>query len=157
MKLTSNFLNCDCNLIWLVEKVKDNQLNLAAKCKEPDFLKDLPLNEPILPHLNTCSSRKISTDENSNEGLLIKNVVIGDNTLLKCPTKKENQINRVQWYQNDQIINFNHSTKFHLLSNGSMRIRSLTYKDENIYTCKTADNNLVYNLKVVGKYQMQLD
>ena len=147
LRLTFNPLNCNCNLIWLVEKAKINQINLAAICKQPDLLKDLPLNVPIIPHLNGCSLKEKSL-VNENELIntkLSKNVIIGSSVILNCPTHNS------KWYQNDKAISFNkYSTKFYLYPNNSLKINSLLPKDESTFICGQFNSKFIYDLKVVG-------
>lgn len=126
-----------------------HQINLAATCNNPDFLKDLPLNEPILPHLNTCSFRKNNDKNLANN--LIKNVIIGDNVILNCPIEDVNSFRHLKWFQNNKEINFNHNSKFNLLSNGSINIKSLMPNDKSIYTCRISNKfEIIYDLNVVG-------
>lgn len=151
LALSDNPLNCNCDLIWLLEKARINQLNLAATCRQPDFLSGLPLNVPILPHLKSCPPKSIAkkvADGKSTE--TIKNVIIGDSVVLNCPLNSLSQINLMKWFQDHRQINFDHSSKFQLYPNGSMLIRSLMPKDEDNYACELKKSRFVFDVKVVG-------
>ena len=146
LALAANPLNCNCDLVWLLEKARINQLNLAAACRQPDFLNGLALSVPILPHLKSCPPKtgRLS-DEKATE--TFKDVVIGDSVVLNCPLEPANH---PKWFQGHRPINFEHSSKFQLSPNGSLRIRSLMPKDENSYACEREKLKFVFNVRVVG-------
>ena len=164
LDLTANPLNCNCDLIWIVDKVRINQISLAGTCMQPDSLRGLPLNEPLLPHLRSCPPREDKLDEEfTNDGTVTRNVIIGDNVILNCNSanRQTDSDNHISWYQDDLEINFKSSTKFQLYSNGSLKIRSLFPKDESIYTCRLDSTVAAYDLRVIGmqplnKYLMKM-
>lgn len=150
--LSANPLNCNCDLVWLLEKARINQLNLLGTCREPDLLNGLALSVPILPHLKSCppqTTKRVLEDRKQTE--MLKNVIIGDSVVLNCPLDPTTT-DRPRWFQNDRQINFNYSSKFQLYPNGSLRIRSLMPKDENAYACEQERLRFVFDVRVVGIY-----
>lgn len=146
----ANPLNCNCDLIWLLEKARVNQLNLAATCSQPELLNGLALNVPILPHLKSCPPQSTNRTPGDRTPEMLKNVIIGDSLVLNCPSGRTDHHPR--WFQSDRPINFNHSSKFELYSNGSLRIRSLMPKDESSYACEDPNRpyRFVFDVRVVG-------
>lgn len=147
LDLSFNPLHCSCDLIWMIEKMRINQMNVIAKCNEPMSLKNLPFTVAILPHLNSCKliDQSIEVFPVPHNEIVIKNVIIGDHVILNCDSSNQNS----SWYQNNRIIDFNNS-KFHLYTNGSLGIKSIQLKDENFYTCGKNSRSYVYDVRVVG-------
>ncbi|KYM94403.1 Peroxidasin [Cyphomyrmex costatus] len=138
LRLDSNALICDCNLVWLVERLQDKPTEMAAICQSPHEMKGRSLTT-MLPEDFHCTKPRIV------EGPEDTVVRFGDTMTLTCrvtgdPTPK------IKWMKNtgysweadddsEKYVIREDGEKYVIREDGTLVISGTTEQDGGMYEC----------------------
>ncbi|KAL0105107.1 hypothetical protein PUN28_016635 [Cardiocondyla obscurior] len=137
LRLDSNALICDCNLVWLLERLRDKPTEVAAICQSPHKMKGRSLTT-MLPEDFHCTKPRII------EGPEDTVVQFGDTMILRCrvtgdPTPK------VKWMKNrwrhetnddnEKYVIHEDGEKYMIREDGTLVITGTTEQDSGMYEC----------------------
>ncbi|KYN39975.1 Peroxidasin [Trachymyrmex septentrionalis] len=139
LRLDSNALICDCNLVWLVERLQDKPTEMAAICQSPHEMKGRSLTT-MLPEDFHCTKPRIV------EGPEDTVVRFGDTITLTCrvtgdPTPKIKWMKntRYSWEADDDdekyVVIREDGEKYVIREDGTLVIFGTTEQDGGIYEC----------------------
>ncbi|XP_011163912.2 peroxidasin isoform X1 [Solenopsis invicta] len=145
LRLDSNALICDCNLVWLVERLRDRPTEMAAICQSPHKMKGRSL-ATMLPEDFHCTKPRII------EGPEDTVVEFGDTMTLTCrvtgdPTPKIKWMKNKRKYfwerermataddDNEKYVIHEDGDKYVIREDGTLVISGTTEQDSGIYEC----------------------
>ncbi|KAG5329266.1 PXDN protein, partial [Acromyrmex charruanus] len=139
LRLDSNALICDCNLVWLVERLQDKPTEMAAICQSPHEMKGRSLTT-MLPEDFHCTKPRII------EGPEDTVVHFGDTITLTCrvtgdpmPKIKWMKNTRYSWEADDDeekyVVIREDGEKYVIREDGTLVISGTTEQDGGIYEC----------------------
>ncbi|KYN12827.1 PREDICTED: peroxidasin homolog [Trachymyrmex cornetzi] len=138
LRLDSNALICDCNLVWLVERLQDKPTEMAAICQSPHEMKGRSLTT-MLPEDFHCTKPRIV------EGPEDTVVRFGDTITLTCrvtgdPTPKIKWMKntRYSWEADDDEEKYvirEDGEKYVIREDGTLVISGTTEQDGGMYEC----------------------
>lgn len=126
LRLDSNDLICDCDLVWLVEKLKERPSEIAAICQAPIEMQGRSLNS-MSPDDFHCHTPKIM------EGPEDVHVAVGDTVFFNCRVIGDPKPS-IKWMKNsnDMIID---GSRYFMKDDGTLVITDITEYDIGEYEC----------------------
>ena len=152
--MNRNSINCNCDLEWVVEKIRLRQMNFVGICSFPAALLGLQVNELIQPHLGGCPLWKtepsllffvdLSNDLRPSQPAINLHAIVGSSLLIACSPNQTS--NNTVWLKDGQ--KFEKIDGATLLGNGSLWIQRASTADQGLYTCDLIDKNLSNKLNL---------
>ncbi|XP_012541547.2 peroxidasin homolog [Monomorium pharaonis] len=140
LRLDSNALICDCNLVWLVERLRDKSTEMAAICQSPHKMKGRSLATMLPKDFHCTKPRIIKGPEDTV-------VQFGETMTLTCrvtgdPTPKIKWMKnkwRYSWEINDddneKYVIHEDGEKYVIREDGTLVISGTTEQDSGMYEC----------------------
>ncbi|XP_011629559.1 peroxidasin [Pogonomyrmex barbatus] len=139
LRLDSNALICDCNLVWLVERLQDRPMEMAAICQSPHKMKGRSLTT-MLPEDFHCTKPRIL------EGPEDTMVRFGDTMTLTCRVTGD-PMPKIKWMKNryeyswevdddsEKYVIHEDGEKYVIRKDGTLVITGTTEQDSGMYEC----------------------
>lgn len=126
LRLDSNALVCDCDLMWLVERLREKSSEMAAVCQSPSEMKGRSLTS-MTPNDFQCSKPRIM------EGPEDVEVKIGGTVIFTCRVSGSPKP-EVKWMLNSDEVDMD-GERHVMLEDGTLVISEITENDVGEYEC----------------------
>ncbi|KAG8038033.1 hypothetical protein G9C98_006358 [Cotesia typhae] len=126
LRLDSNDLVCDCDLLWLVERLRDKPTEMAAICQSPEEMQGKSLTTMTI-HDFHCKTPKILQGPGDVE------VQEGETAYFTCRVDGDPKP-AVKWMRNSDQVNVD-GKKYILKQDGTLVIPRVTVDDIGEYEC----------------------
>lgn len=126
LRLDSNELVCDCNLLWLVERLEKKPIEMAAMCQYPDQMKGRPLTTMTSKDFHCTKPRIMEGPEDAE-------VKIGDTVTFTCRVVGD-PVPEVKWMRDSNEL-YVDGERFSVRDDGTLVISDVTEEDTGEYEC----------------------
>ncbi|XP_066592704.1 peroxidasin isoform X2 [Prorops nasuta] len=131
LRLDSNALVCDCNLVWLLERLQQKPAEMAAFCQEPADMKGKSLTS-MSPEDFHCSIPRIMEEPEDVE------VGIGSTVNFTCKVMGD-PIPEIKWMKNSSEVSIDGDRMF-VREDGTLVIADVREQDTGEYECVATSN-----------------
>ncbi|KAH1176952.1 hypothetical protein KIL84_010654 [Mauremys mutica] len=131
LRLDSNALVCDCELMWLAELIKEYTRNgntqAAATCEYPKRLHGRSIASVIVEEFN-CEKPRITSEPQDAD-------VIPGNTVYFTCKAEGNPKPKIIWIHNNHLLDMKDDRRLNLLEDGTLMIQNTRESDKGVYQC----------------------
>uniref|UniRef100_A0A8C4RTY0 Peroxidasin like n=1 Tax=Erpetoichthys calabaricus TaxID=27687 RepID=A0A8C4RTY0_ERPCA len=131
LRLDSNGLICDCELIWLAELMteyaKNGNTQAAATCEHPKRLQGRSVATVTKEEFN-CKKPRITSEPQDAD------VTFGNTVYFTCKAEG-NPKPEITWLHNNNEIDMRDDIRFNLLEDGTLMIQNIRESDGGTYQC----------------------
>ncbi|KAJ3612857.1 hypothetical protein NHX12_019114 [Muraenolepis orangiensis] len=131
VRLDSNTLNCDCELLWLTDLLKQyaesGNAQAAATCDYPGRLQGRSVATLSAEELN-CEVPRITSEPRDVD-------VTSGNTVYFTCRAEGNPKPQIIWLRNNNALNMRDDSRLNLLEDGTLMIQDTRETDQGVYQC----------------------
>uniref|UniRef100_A0A9J8DFM0 Peroxidasin n=1 Tax=Cyprinus carpio carpio TaxID=630221 RepID=A0A9J8DFM0_CYPCA len=131
LRLDSNSLHCDCELLWLADLLKQyaesGNAQAAATCDYPSRLHGRSVATLTAEELN-CEVPRITSEPQDVD-------VTSGNTVYFTCRAEGNPKPQIIWLRNNNALNMRDDTRLNLLEDGTLMIQDTRETDQGVYQC----------------------
>uniref|UniRef100_A0A8K9UH19 Peroxidasin n=1 Tax=Oncorhynchus mykiss TaxID=8022 RepID=A0A8K9UH19_ONCMY len=131
LRLDSNTLNCDCELLWLADLLKQyaesGNAQAAATCDYPSRLQGRSVATLTAEELN-CEVPRITSEPQDVD-------VTSGNTVYFTCRAEGNPKPQIIWLRNNNALNMHDDSRLNLLEDGTLMIQDTRETDQGVYQC----------------------
>ncbi|KAG8520823.1 Peroxidasin-like protein, partial [Galemys pyrenaicus] len=131
LRLDSNALVCDCDLLWLWELMqsyaRNDQTQAAATCEHPRRLHGRAITSVSVDEFD-CESPRITFEPRDVE-------VTSGNTVYFTCRAEGNPKPKIIWLHNNHSLDLKDDTRLNLFDDGTLMIRNTRESDQGVYQC----------------------
>ncbi|XP_014486409.1 PREDICTED: peroxidasin homolog [Dinoponera quadriceps] len=126
LRLDSNALVCDCNMAWLVERMRDKHSEMAAICQAPQDMKGRSLTTMSIEDFH-CTKPRIM------QGPTDARVRVGDTIAFTCRVTGEPRP-KIKWMRDSNEVGED-GERYVIRGDGTLVITDVTEQDVGEYEC----------------------
>uniref|UniRef100_A0A7N8YLQ1 Peroxidasin n=1 Tax=Mastacembelus armatus TaxID=205130 RepID=A0A7N8YLQ1_9TELE len=131
LRLDSNALNCDCELLWLADLLKQyaesGNAQAAATCDYPSRLQGRSV-ATLTPEELNCEVPRITSEPHDVD------VTLGNTVYFTCRAEG-NPKPQIIWLRNNNALNMRDDSRLNLLEDGTLMIQDTRETDQGVYQC----------------------
>uniref|UniRef100_A0A673VDL4 Lactoperoxidase n=1 Tax=Suricata suricatta TaxID=37032 RepID=A0A673VDL4_SURSU len=131
LRLDSNALHCDCEILWLADLLKtyakSGNAQAAATCEYPRRIQGRSV-ATITPEELDCERPRITSEPQDAD-------VTSGNTVFFTCRAEGNPKPEIIWLRNNNELSMNSDSRLNLLDDGTLMIQNTQETDQGIYQC----------------------
>uniref|UniRef100_V9GWR0 Peroxidasin n=1 Tax=Lumbricus terrestris TaxID=6398 RepID=V9GWR0_LUMTE len=129
LRLDSNALVCDCEMLWLMDMLKDGHMQAAVTCDSPDEA----AGKSLLSITDTIRCKKPEMISKPDD----VEVAFGSTAYFACKAEGDPQP-EIHWFRNSEEIRTNQLKdrgRYSILDDGTLMIENTQDSDKGVYEC----------------------
>ncbi|EZA59624.1 hypothetical protein DMN91_005421 [Ooceraea biroi] len=144
LRLDSNALICDCSLLWLVERLQNKSLEIAAVCQAPHNMKGRSLTTMLPDDFHCTKPRIIEEPEDTvvefGRSMTLKCRVTGDPVPKVKWMKNKNSPRMTETRDEEMYVIPEDGNKYIIHENGTLVVTEMTKQDIGTYECVASND-----------------